>query len=249
MCLSTRCTGDLLYLWNPLTKRFKQLPVPNIKTVCALVVGFCFDSVSDDYKVLRIVLSDVTAVIETELYSTNANSWKGIQLPETVEKVLPWPYRKCVNTEAGVLYLEKNKELLSFDSRNETFGVYPFPESMMQGKRMSGVLDFNGSAAMIIQSCDVSVLSLWTLDDVCDKVFWVKKFNFEVINGIRWIHLYLGAGQFVSRCSRFDPIYCFHDFKKKKITKFPLSPCYRHVLSVYKFTGSLVSLEGFERLD
>ncbi|KAK1382678.1 hypothetical protein POM88_020413 [Heracleum sosnowskyi] len=251
VCLSTRRTGDSLYLWNPLMKRFKELPVPNIQAHCALDVGFCFDSVSNDYKVLRIVLSDVTSAIEAELYSTNANSWREIQLPATVEKVLlPWPYAKCVNTKAGVLYLEKRKELLSFDSRNEAFGVHPFP-NFMHHKKMSGVLDFNGSAAMIIQSVsDVSVLSLWTLDNVCGMVSWVKKFNLDVVPGISWIALHLGCGQFVSRYGRlFDAVYCFHDYKRKKIIQLTLPPRNRAVVSVFKFTGSLVSLEGFERLD
>lgn len=70
----------------------------------------------------------------------------------------------------------------------------------MHHKRKSDVLDFNGSVAMIFESvCDGLVISLWTLDDVCGKVFWVKKFNLEVVQGLSWIALHLGVGQYVAQ--------------------------------------------------
>nr|XP_017240180.1 PREDICTED: F-box protein At5g49610-like [Daucus carota subsp. sativus] len=59
-------------------------------------------------------------------------------------------------------------ELISFDLEKEVFGVYsyPFPDHVQHSK--SNVLDFEGSAAMVFEAVDGSVLSLWTLDDVCD---------------------------------------------------------------------------------
>lgn len=82
-----------MYLLNPMTKGFKKIPTPMIDTSFWLDLGFCFDFISNDYKLLRIVQSDVsdygyfTFVLEAELYSTKTNSWKGIQVPKTVKKI------------------------------------------------------------------------------------------------------------------------------------------------------------------
>ncbi|KAK1382679.1 hypothetical protein POM88_020414 [Heracleum sosnowskyi] len=251
VCLSNRC-ANIIYLWNPLTMGFRELPTPNIQARFRLDLGFCFDSVFNDYKLLRIVQSDVsyygyfTSVLKAELYSTNSNSWKRIRVPKKVKKVLPWPYSKCVDSRTGVLYFENGKELLSFDTHNEVFGVYQFPESVHH-KRKSDVLDYNGSVAMIFESVDGSVLSLWTLNDDCSKVSWVKKFNFDVVPGISWIALHLGGGEFVAQ---FDngARYVFYDYRKKKTKQLPRPPRLQDFMSVFKHKDSLVSLEGFEQL-
>ncbi|XP_074358291.1 putative F-box protein At1g12855 [Apium graveolens] len=250
VCLSN-ILGNFIYLLNPLTRGFKILPTPKIDAFYRIDLGFCFDSISNDYKLLRIMQSDVsnygrfTFVLKAELYSANANSWKKIKVPKAVTKILPWPYSKCVDFNSGVVYFENGKELLSFDSHNEVFGIYQFPESVRH-KRKSDVLDFNGSVAMIFESvCDESVLSLWTLDDVCGNVSWVKKFNLEVVPGISWINLHLGAGQYVAQCNN-GASYVFYDYRKKETTELPhLQNC----VSVMKYRDSFVSLEGFEQLQ
>lgn len=253
VCLSNR-RGNTIYLWNPMTKGFKKLPTPKIDASFRLDLGFCFDSILNDFKLLRIVQSDVsydgyiTFALKAELYSTNANSWKIIKVPKTVQKFLPWPYSKCVDSKTGVLYFENGKALLSFDSHKEVFGIYQFPESVYH-KRRSDVLDFNGSVAMIFESvCDGSVLSLWTLDDICGEVSWVKKFNLEFVHGISWIYLHLGAGQYVAQDNN-GARYVFYDNKQKKTTEFPLSPRLQDFVLVVKYNDSFVSLEGFEQLD
>lgn len=116
----------------------------------------------------------------------------------------------------------------------------------MHHKRKSDVLDFNGSVAMIFESvCDGSVISLYTLDDVCGKVFWVKKFNLEVVQGLIWIALHLGVGQYVAQYNN-GTRYVFYNYIHKKTIEFPRPPCLLNSVSVMKYRDNLVSLVGFE---
>lgn len=93
-----------------------------------------------------------------------------------------------------------------------------------------------------------SILSLWMLDDTCgDNVTWTKKFNLEADLKINRIFLYLDVEQdFVAKN---DIGYIFHDYKTRDISyKFlQQSPAAREWTSVVKYTGSLSSLQVFEK--
>lgn len=199
-----------------------------------------------DYKLLRILVG--ASLSDAQLYSTNTNSWKEIQVPKSVRNFWPFQDSKFIHTRTGVLYLGGINTLLSFDPHNEVFGEYPFP-SYANHMVVSNVVDFDGSVALILASVlDDLEFCLWTLDDVCSNVAWVKKFRLEPDGWISRITLYLGAGQFVAKCI-YDGRYYFYDNKKKKTKQLPLPPRPRDVMSVIKYNESLVSPEGFEKLD
>ncbi|KAK1372959.1 hypothetical protein POM88_029152 [Heracleum sosnowskyi] len=221
--------GDVIYLWNPLTKQFKTLPTPKKQVnFPQLDLGFGFDSISNDYKLFRIVWSDIlfdnyaiTYVLKVELYSTKANFWKEIQFLEIVHSFLTCYDTKCVSNN-GLLYMDGNDELLLFNSHTEVFRVYPFP-NYVHLKRKSDILDYEGFVAIILESvCDRSVFSLWTLDNDCGKVSWIKKFNIEADHGFSLIALYLGVGQYVAR--NCNARYVCFDSTKKDNNKLPFTP-------------------------
>lgn len=83
----------LLYIWNPLTRLFKLVPKSIILAHYSDLVDFNhlgvgFDSVSNDYKILRVMMGgysytdDNFSVMFAELYSVNADSWKEIRVPK-----------------------------------------------------------------------------------------------------------------------------------------------------------------------
>ncbi|KAE9453271.1 hypothetical protein C3L33_14825, partial [Rhododendron williamsianum] len=83
ICLSNQEKG--IFLWNPSTKKHWKLPVCPIETVPTFssnvvnaVYGFGYDSVTDDYKVVRVVQHHGVAFMDSEVwvYSLKSNSWK-----------------------------------------------------------------------------------------------------------------------------------------------------------------------------
>lgn len=244
--------GDIIYLWNPSGNQLKKLLTPMLRGPCVRInMGFVFDSNTNDYKLLLITVSilhydpiadDVIPVLEADLYSSNGDYWKKIYVPEIVRSLVICANSTFVHDpKTGVIYFEGIRELLSFDLRNEVFGVYPypFPNSVQHSK--SNVLDFEGSVAMIFETVADGILSLWTLDDVSgNKVSWTKKFNLAADLKIDWVVLYLGIGQFVAKND--DVGYVFYDYKKKDAKKF-LSPAPSGEFnSVVVYNESLVSL-------
>lgn len=253
VCLSNSAC-DILYIWNPCTRQIKMLPVPNSANYpVPIYLGFGFDSIANDYKILRIAKLRIRVPLGfivsskpgAQLYSANADSWKNIHVPMNIRTSF-WhrPRKICGPDINGVLYWEGNGGLLSFDLHNEVFGeigVLEFPNHVQHNK--SNVLDFEGSVAMVFESaCDESVLSLWTLDGVCG--IWTKKFNLETDLELDRVYLYLGAEQFVGLNFVFG--YKFYDYRKKTTKKLPFPAHLTDVKLVVKFSESLVSLKGFQ---
>ncbi|KAL1834718.1 hypothetical protein ACET3Z_004369 [Daucus carota] len=208
--------------------------------------GFGYDSICNDYKIL-IVLGYSHQLVEAILYSSNADSWKEIEVPKTVINTMLCNLPKCVQLkDDGVLYIDGRLVLLSFDLHNEVFGVKPYP---LHHIAKSNALKFGDSVAMIFESSGDGSVSLWTLDDVCGS--WTKKLNLD--GAADWkrvrVPLILGVGQIVMRehvGGYFHDFYLY-DYKKKntkKILSGETSHVQRTVLDEY--TDSLVYLEGFQ---
>lgn len=248
--------ADGIYLLNPATTQMRVLPMCRHDSMVIWYLGFGFDSVSNDYKLLRVVPTHTSnedwvlqdLVIEAELYSANDNCWKEIVVPEQLNSFEPSFYSNCVHAKPGVLYMDGDDEILSFDLHNEVFAVYPIHKDEKLLK-ISNVFDFEGSLAMMFKdnAGEGSVVSLWTLDDVSGNVCWIKKHNFEVALNIDWVLFYLGVGEFVTL--NYDDGVIFYDYIRKETKKIPLlASAVGEVVSVVKYTESLVSLEGFQPL-
>ena len=256
VCVSNKAT-DVIYLGNPMTRRFKKLPPPSQQPDSDdFLLGFGFDDISNDYKILRISqvyelegVDDDGYDIEycafgAEMYSANDDSWKQIQIPETLE-YFPFSRFVCVNLKGSrVLYMEGQDELLSFDLHDEVFRVYRYPISYPMSShyhhRKSYVLDFEGSVALIFNEStnDGSVPSLWTLNEVLGNWSWTKEFNLDNddddddFKEIKITSLYIGDG----------------DYKKKHVKRI-LHYAPLVVRKCTQYTETLVSLEGFEQLE
>ncbi|KAL1806508.1 hypothetical protein ACET3Z_029576 [Daucus carota] len=189
-----------------------MLSVPNCANRVGHCLGFGFDSIENDYKILWIVtkvVRDLSGFIvsmnlkpEAQLYSANADTWKKIRIPDTI-RISFWNRlkRSCGPDISGKLYLEGEGGLLPFDLRNDVFRdivVLPFLDYVEQKRiKKSKILDFEGSLAiwyMNLPRMHISVLSLWMLDDAG---LWIKKFNLEIDLELDRMYLYLGAQHFL----------------------------------------------------
>ncbi|KAL1814392.1 hypothetical protein ACET3Z_016966 [Daucus carota] len=248
--LVTLGTGVKLYIWNPLIRMGKLLPRAHyLHLEIVNKIGFGFDSLSSDYKILRVVFGRFSDLFDgeeeegivAELYSFNAESWKSIQVPKEMQGLKLDPMSKCVCVDSRVLCVRGTDGILSFDLHDEVFKMHKYPAS---GKIISEVLDFEGSIALILRSGDqwASVLTVWALDEVDGNLLWAEKFNIiEPARKIAYVLIYIGDGKFVAR--DYSRAGFFYDMNKRTCVEF------RRYISVVQFRGSLLSLQGFGRLE
>ncbi|XP_071702775.1 F-box protein At3g07870-like [Rutidosis leptorrhynchoides] len=82
ICLRILPLGSVILLWNPATRVFKDLPISPLGRFkidpSSVLLGFGFDDVVKDYKVLRIVDLDVMQK-RVEMYSLSTNSWREVE--------------------------------------------------------------------------------------------------------------------------------------------------------------------------
>ncbi|OMO97110.1 hypothetical protein COLO4_14882 [Corchorus olitorius] len=72
--------GSTFILWNPAIKKAIHLPEPSVRysSLYDAFIGFGFDSKTNDYKLLRLVVNVMNNHTEAEVYSLNANCWRRI---------------------------------------------------------------------------------------------------------------------------------------------------------------------------
>lgn len=236
-----------VYLWNPSIRKCKKIPAPPRHTSMFVnfKLGFGYDSISDDYKVVRFVYYHKTdEAMIVQVYSSNADRWRAFQEP-TLKN---WKIYKHTNIVVnGFMYFDGGSELISFNLNKEIFGLVPFPKFVK--KKRSDVLDFNGSVGMVFES--VPGIDLWTLDSCSSQMSWTKKFSIvaDLETQIR-LSSYLGAGQFYGR--KFLGGYYFlydilYDYEKRETKYCRLGD--QSVLRHLKYTESLISLDGFKPVE
>ncbi|XP_017225960.1 putative F-box protein At3g16210 [Daucus carota subsp. sativus] len=245
ICLIDR--SHVGYLWNPSIRQYLKLPPSPYKYTFHL--GFGYDSISGSYKVIRFMFGEDTTdnyVPIVLVYSTATGCWKDIRAPNWGNK---FRYMDQIDVVVdGVLYADCEDTIISLDLHEEVFGLVPYPEFVQ--RKGSSVLDFEGSVAMVFDSV------VWTLDDVCGKVSWTKRFSVKEYDSaiIIWLSYYLGAGVFYG--SKFLLKYEFesellykmlYDCEKKEDKCFVLQQ--RSIPRTMKYTETLVSLDGFQYFD
>ncbi|KAK1398882.1 hypothetical protein POM88_008745 [Heracleum sosnowskyi] len=238
-----------IYLWNPSIRQCKKLPPPKRCTDSVYVVesGFGYDSISDDYMVIRIVRDSILDVSAPtlQLYSSNSDSWTETQFhPFTMEDEI-----YCLGTTVvinGILYCACVNKLVSFDLRKQVIVLVPFPSSVQ--RRISNILDFKGSVALVFESG--SQVDLWTLDDISDKVSWTKRFGIEAdLKLVMYLRCFLGAGHFygckwINRMLLFN---FFYDYENRVTKYYRLGEDLN--FSTFNYTETLVTLNGFKRVE
>ncbi|KAL8121845.1 hypothetical protein AgCh_018542 [Apium graveolens] len=100
------------------TPKFKPTPVAKTFHFCSFKLGFGYDGFCNDYKIVRIVLytayaryktRDFVYSVHVEMYSANEDSWKEIEIPESIKFFKFYP-----SGEVGV-FLPQTHGLWTFD--------------------------------------------------------------------------------------------------------------------------------------
>ncbi|KAL4554592.1 hypothetical protein LXL04_037186 [Taraxacum kok-saghyz] len=159
-CLETK---EGLILWNPSIRRKLSVPESRIRYRANHVIGFGFDPISDDYKIVHITDAKDIAFV----YVLKSGAWCKIasSKPEYTyvlshkayffDGVLYWEVRHLVES--------KDTYLLTFDLSTNVFGMIPLP----------GVIwNWMSTTALTIQGCLALVCYSYRLDE---SWVWVWK--------------------------------------------------------------------------
>lgn len=172
-------------LWNPSIRRKLALPhhpsLKNFSVGSSATVGFGFDPVTDDYKILTIPYSVYNGPAQKSLvYTINTGVWRAIASPTT-----PFYYAKSracfVN---GALHwvvmghpmdsINESCYIMSFDESTEAFGRILLPEPSWETKELTII---NGSLAMF--SSDGHNCRIWVRREYNNVASWSMVFKLE----------------------------------------------------------------------
>ncbi|XP_059460670.1 F-box/kelch-repeat protein At3g23880-like [Corylus avellana] len=187
LCLWDYARNDI-YLWNPATSsELKALPASS--SYCRLRVllfhvGFGFDSVSNDYKVIRILLVEGEDDLwdEVDIYSLRCGSWR--QLDVGVPLTLIYDDWRSAALDGVFLwygddeYKEHSEIIVAFDFSNEEFRTMLFPDFCDYGECTRTVTELKGSLAMLVFPNDDGkkhmYLDIWVMLEFGVRESWTR---------------------------------------------------------------------------
>ncbi|GAU14041.1 hypothetical protein TSUD_168660 [Trifolium subterraneum] len=193
--------NNRVVLWNPTTKEFKVIPTSLRESIRYMNVeitryGFAYDSINDDYKVIRQVmynrnsdtdsdtddlsLNDISYDLFWEIYSLRSNSWKKLNFD------VPHDYRDegvCLDGMCHWLgedgYDDDSEDevyLLSIDLSNEVFHITPI--SSEDDFFWKDLFVLNGSIALITVCEEMNTFYISVLGELGVKESWTKLYKF-----------------------------------------------------------------------
>lgn len=250
VCVRSRC--DNLYLWNPATKQSKIIPSPKLDSgVFRDSLGFGFDQIGDDFKIVRVVLPYLYA----EVYSANMNVWRLVEVEPIDMPGLNNDFEVCLNgflcsvgSRHGMMTFDLNKEVFTCGIKlpATTFGT-SFEDIKGFGAN-ARITDFNDCISVIIyknygNGCKIN---LWMLDDeACFRrggfeASWTLMLNIDVSLPVLFVHGYFNSGDILLLLDDDDD-WCLYDPYTKELSDFSHS-----ILTgqIFKYTESLVSIPG-----
>ncbi|XP_050218357.1 F-box protein At3g07870-like [Mercurialis annua] len=130
-------------LWNPLIRKFKRLPVPNFTFETHgdfdAFIGFGFDSVGSDFKLLRFVMLRALEGSEkpqprVEVFSLNTGVWKDITGIAPKYEIVGKGTQAFVNGFIHFMgYRGHRNVILRFHVEDEVFQRIKLPDSLVYG--------------------------------------------------------------------------------------------------------------------
>ncbi|GLU20565.1 hypothetical protein SLE2022_367560 [Rubroshorea leprosula] len=261
-CNGLLCVSNIIddiAVWNPSTKEYLILPALSLGACQVFVYGFGYDSVNDDYKVVRIIQSfrveDKVFELEVKVWSFGEKGWRRI---EDLPYVLSFPGANGVFVCGALHWAVSRKDepenvntIVALDLGVEEYREVPQPE-YPDGEEFHwevGVLE--GCLCVIADYVD-SHVDLWVMREYGVKESWTKLLSLacgEVTDSFRSVKplVYSRGGDQVLLV--FDSVKLFwYDLEKKKATTVKA----RGVLFSYESDiclQSLVSLDVKKRND
>ncbi|CAA0813308.1 Unknown protein [Striga hermonthica] len=255
-----------IILWNPLLRKSVLLPKPDpIHSCCGTFsqsLGFGFDPVSTDYKVIRIAYADHISVRRplVELYELSNHEWRDLSYLALDHVIYSKSRSAYVNgaTHWVARHGDSYDLVLSFHMSNEVFRDILLPCSLTDDDLVGGkdLLVLNDSLALILSSVSGGEPSfcVWVMKEYGVRESWSKHLSFDLRSlGERLVRpLWVRKGGGILAVSEAGRLICFnHDGGKEKDEEIikdigvggSRPEYYRRSIHVDSYTESLVLLE------
>ncbi|XP_074340863.1 putative F-box protein At3g10430 [Apium graveolens] len=216
-------------LWNPTMKRVKDISdyaIRMVDTSGEVSVGFGFDKMTNDYKVVRIIWTSRSENTpgRVEVYSLNRASWREIEVRLDFELI----HGCCHLIVKGNPYWTglahrweiKRQFFVSFDVHNEVFSKIPWPDQCINPrsgrKGYLAIMEFQESFAVVrgkFFEGRILEISIWAMDaNIGGECSWTEKLTVGPLLGFSRILGCLKNGEIVGENSiqrqliLYDPI-------------------------------------------
>ncbi|XP_059451605.1 F-box/kelch-repeat protein At3g06240-like [Corylus avellana] len=201
LCLANRVfnnENELCVLWNPSIQKAISLPEPNIGFHDSLnhSVGFGYEPMTDDYKLVRLVYLRGTDHIAfnnvpplVEIYTLRTGIWRSITAPGPpymmkmssssvfVSGAVHWPAHTLRGQGAF------RNVIMSFNMKDEAFGEMAMPESLQ------GITSLNVAVAVVdgllaLVPCNEfgnkASQAVWVMKEYGVTESWTKLFDIDI---------------------------------------------------------------------
>ncbi|XP_042477396.1 F-box protein At3g07870-like [Macadamia integrifolia] len=181
-----------IYLWNPARREYRKLPdapfsSPRIWGISTTVLGFGYDSINNEYKVVRIIyfcergMDRLIPKSDVRVYSLASVKWKKLgnapfEIRDTSSKAvlngfIHWMATRKIKSQMLEL-------IVSFDVRNEVFREIHLPNGV--GGECSNFVAVLGGCLSLIECIHGSYVEIWVMKDYGVNGSWTKQFTIEL---------------------------------------------------------------------
>ncbi|KAL1555694.1 F-box/kelch-repeat protein-like protein [Salvia divinorum] len=181
---------NTVVLWNPSVRRSVLLPKPNLiynsYGSFTQYLGFGFDSVCSDYKVVRITYVDVAVHPQIELYKLSSGVWKDLSCcVELVPVICSGSRQVYVNGASHwtARYMDSYDVVVAFDMCLEVFRTMKLPvlhlsDNQLRSRDLAVYID-----CLALTLWDVSgaepCFCVWVMQEYGVEKSWTKKLCFD----------------------------------------------------------------------
>ncbi|XP_058006578.1 F-box/kelch-repeat protein At3g23880-like [Hevea brasiliensis] len=200
-------------LWNPSVRKIVNIPCPNITFTShgfyKHLLGFGFDSATDDYKLVRIVyLPDSNFKFDkipplVEIYSLRSRGWRKVDNNDLKYVIADFSTSAFLN---GTCHWVATKPpngpgacdaIVSFSLGEEVFGEMEVPDCLVKQYYFIDVAVSDGSLLLvaITKLTEEGCFSVWKMKEYGVPGSWTNLFNISHLAGIRRLVAFRQSGE------------------------------------------------------
>lgn len=205
-----------IFLWNPSVQRWIELPLPGIEPEWSssrrFLIGFGYDSLRCDYKVVRIVFDQGRVPIldhlptEAEVYSQSTKDWRVVPCgPEYY--ITDFSHSQVlVNGIVHWLAYDKKRSfrnlIMGFNMKDEIFTEIVFPE-VLAGEHAANLyaIKHGGRLAVMMYNEFKGYCSLWVMMEYGNVESWKRVYKVHLVEGMGKVIGFRRNGHFFATMS------------------------------------------------
>nr|GEV84944.1 hypothetical protein [Tanacetum cinerariifolium] len=183
LCLYARCGQNDISLWNPLIRRILMIPTPcHYGKDGTRGFGFGFDTITDDYKIVKISCINYDGIGNSLVYSMKMRIWSVIALPPKFDYL---ELESCyINEELHwAVYLgvpeRRDYYIISCNLSTHVFRKIMLPKPS-RGIKKPTIVD--GHLAVVSLDEDGNNFWIWVMKECDNDASWHALFKFSYKN-------------------------------------------------------------------